>query len=305
MGLIALILIFPTVGFGIVRLRTTVPHPPPAAFAGIKPQIALAKSPQRIYLISGQFTQLSLALGQFAFIQSFSTLRSISLCIVDAVLTAPTVAGLMGFVLMIQIISTGLIGIRAWLEQHIAKREAASGEKLGAAESGELTRKDPPPPLDLAKSRPLLVQRKTEDLEGFEDGAISAPFNVRKEGDVLSPHDDVLEGTRPTYKFFPSERNVIREDYNGRASSDIFDPLDSPRPPIINPGPKTAGVTTADLFPPPPNPPQLTQTSRDSSYSQPFAGNRPSRDAFMGFDGPDGFGRGPGGTVKDRDRRGH
>lgn len=194
-GLMTFILILPTVGFGFVRLRTTLPHPPPSTFAGIKAPIALAKTPSRMYLISGIFTQLLLALGQFAFIQGFSTLRSISLCAVDAVLTSPVIAGLMSVVLMIQISATALVGVRAWLEQHIAKREAAGTVRTTAKESDEAVtrqsftfdKKDMPLRPDLAPSRPAFFQRKTEDLKGVEDRGISSPFNFRKEGSFSSP----------------------------------------------------------------------------------------------------------------------
>lgn len=191
-----MILLFPAVAFSIMRLRTTVPHPSPAAFAGIKAPVALAKTPQRIYLISGILTQFVLGLGQFAFLQGFSTLRSISLCIVDAVLTSNAVAGLMSFVLMIQISATALIGIRAWLEQHIAKREAAaenvSTSRKSSIQSFGLDRKDPPPPLTLSE-KPQLIQRKTEELRGFEDDEIGTPFNVRKEGSIVSPIEPATE----------------------------------------------------------------------------------------------------------------
>ncbi|KAH7343120.1 hypothetical protein BKA66DRAFT_543869 [Pyrenochaeta sp. MPI-SDFR-AT-0127] len=312
-GLVSFIIIFPLIASSFLRLRTTLPHPSPATFAGVKPQLALAKTPQRIYLVSGGLTQLGLALGQFAFIQGFSTIRSISLCIADAVLNAPAVAGLMGFVLMIQISATGLVGIRAWLEQHIAKKEAAGVEKLTAVESGDglrkdsiqsfgFERKDPPPPLNLAETGPQRARRSTENLEGFEDGAISAPFNVRKEGDMLSPYEDSGAETRQMYSLFPSDGPDPGENYDGRPSSDVFDQLDSPRPLIAESGPKTVGVTTADLFPPPGLQSQISQPGRGSSYSRPFAGNRPSRDKFMGFNDEDGFGRGPGGTLRDKDR---
>ncbi|KAF2623265.1 hypothetical protein BU25DRAFT_462164 [Macroventuria anomochaeta] len=193
-GLIALILVFPTVGFTIMRLRSEALYPAPATFAGIKAPFALFKSPdQRIYIISGILIQLVFALGQLTFINGFSTLRSISLCVVDAVLTSNSVAGLMGLLLMVQITAAGMIGIRTWLEQHIAKREKAGVQRMTIVEAGAKIRKDSiatfgfdgtrsnaPPPLDL--ERPPLVQRNTEELKGFADEKISTPFNVHKEG---------------------------------------------------------------------------------------------------------------------------
>lgn len=166
----------------------------PATFSGIKAPFALFKSPdQRIYLISGVLVQLAFALGQITFINGFSTLRTISLCVVDAVLTSNSVAGLMGLLLMVQITAAGMVGIRVWLEQHIAKREKAGVQRMTVVEAGSKTRKGSittfgfgdtrskaPPPLDL--DRPSLVQRNTEELKGFADEKISTPFNVRKEG---------------------------------------------------------------------------------------------------------------------------
>jgi hypothetical protein len=124
-GLVCLALLLPAVILSIIRLRSSLPHPSSSAFAGIKGPIALVKTSRRIYLLSGILTQLLLGLGQFTFIQGFSTLRAISLCVVDAILTSTAVAGIVSFVLMIQISATALVGIRAWLEQHIAKKETA------------------------------------------------------------------------------------------------------------------------------------------------------------------------------------
>jgi hypothetical protein len=177
-----------------VRLNSKALYPVPATFVGVKAPFALFKSPdQRIYIISGILVQLSFAIGQLTFINGFSTLRSISLCVVDAVLTSNTVAGLMGLLLMVQITAAGMVGIRTWLEQHIAKREKAGVQRINIVEAGPMTRKDSiatfgfggtrsnaPPPLDL--ERPPLVQRNTEELKGFADEKISTPFNVRKEG---------------------------------------------------------------------------------------------------------------------------
>ncbi|KAF2998804.1 hypothetical protein E8E13_001143 [Curvularia kusanoi] len=193
-GLIALILMFPTVGFTIARLRSEALYPSPSTFAGIKAPIALLKSPdQKIYLISGFLIQLVFALGQITFINGFSTLRSISLCVVDAVLTSNAVVGLMGLLLMVQITAAGMVAIRTWLEQHIAKREKAGVQRTTILEAGNRTRKDSiatfgfgrtrsnaPAPLNL--DRPALQQRATGELKGFADEKISTPFNVRKAG---------------------------------------------------------------------------------------------------------------------------
>ncbi|KAL6708012.1 hypothetical protein ACN47E_003446 [Coniothyrium glycines] len=194
-GLVVSILVLPAIGFSFSRLRTTLPHPASISFTGPKGAITLARTPSRIYLFSGVLIQLVLGLGQFAFIQGFATLRSISLCVVDAVLTSSAIAGLLSFVLMLQIGATVVAGFRAWLEQHIAKRSIAHGEptvttisveaRKPSFQSYTFDRKAAPPALNL--SRPTLVQRNTDDLKGFEDGAISAPFNARREGSVSSP----------------------------------------------------------------------------------------------------------------------
>ncbi|KAF1939792.1 hypothetical protein EJ02DRAFT_513567 [Clathrospora elynae] len=205
-GLFCLLLLFPATGFSIIRLRTTLPHPPSSAFAGIKGPIALGKTPQRIYLISGILIQLSLGLGQIVFLQGFATLRAISLCVVDAVLSSTVVAGVMSVVLVIQISATAFVGIRVWLEQHIAKNLATGISSLVIAEGGggdharpdtmqtfgfETKDTPPPPPPPPAPDRtnitPQLTFRKTEELQGFEDVAISTPFNVRKDGSLTEP----------------------------------------------------------------------------------------------------------------------
>lgn len=215
-GLIALIFILPTVGFSVFRLRSEALYPLPAAFSGIKAPIALFKSPeQKTYLISGILVQLSFALGQIAFMNGFSTLRSISLCVVDAVLTSNSVAGLMGLLLMVQITAAGMVGIRTWLEQHIAKRERAGVQRTTVIEAGQGVRKDSiatfgfgntrsniPAPLNL--SRPSLSQRNTEELAGFADEKISTPYNVRKEG-VSTEDYEPSPPTRPQLSRQPSE----------------------------------------------------------------------------------------------------
>ncbi|KAF1836476.1 hypothetical protein BDW02DRAFT_238432 [Decorospora gaudefroyi] len=346
-GLVCLILLLPAVCISIVRQRTDVPHPSSSAFAGIKGPIALAKTPQRIYLISGILTQLLLGLGQFAVLQGFSTLRAISLCIVDAILTSASTAGLLSFLLMLQISATALIGIRAWLEQHVAKKEAAGVERIMTSEEREKDRvdtmgtfgfdaKDPPPARNLAVSKPRLIQRKTDELKGFEDVGISTPFNVRKEGSIsspgaspaprqgpfLSPEERVNYQERGIYNpktggytYNPAMYGTYQRasDYEQpssdpyderRPSSDLFDPLSSPRPPMIAQAPKQTNVSTQDLWPPPPPQMYMTPNAVSNNYSRPNPGPAPVRDSFMGF-GEDtglqrGLGRGPGGTIREK-----
>ena len=298
MGLVCLMFLFPAVGFSIVRLRTELPHPSPAAFAGIKGPIAVAKTPQRIYLISGISTQLLLGLGQFAFLQGFATLRAISLCVADAVLTSASVAGLVSLILMIQISATALVGIRAWLEQHIAKKEAAGITRTTTVGSSGLKRsdtmatfgfdrKDPLSVSRLITTKPKLTQRKTEELKGSEDNGISTPFNFRKEGSINEPETQDDNFLSPEERINYQERGIYNpktggytypvqsmnygdeEFYNRsttygerRPSSGVFDPLLSPRPPMAAAiGPRMTGVTVQDLWPPP-MPPSLYMTTR-------------------------------------------
>ncbi|KAI4694137.1 uncharacterized protein J4E84_002718 [Alternaria hordeiaustralica] len=298
MGLICLIFLFPAVGFSIVRLRTEIPHPSPAAFAGIKGPIAVAKTPQRIYLVSGISTQLLLGLGQFAFLQGFATLRAISLCVADAVLTSASVSGLVSIVLMIQISATALVGIRAWLEQHIAKKEAAGMTRTTTVGSSGLKRsdtmatfgfdrKDPLSVSRLITTKPKLTQRKTEELKGSEDSGIGTPFNFRKEGSIneaeaqddnfLSPEERINYQERGIYNpktggyTYPVQSmNYGDEEFYNRSttygerrpSSGVFDPLLSPRPPMAAAtGPRMTGVTVQDLWPPP-MPASLYMTTR-------------------------------------------
>jgi hypothetical protein len=268
---------------------------------------------------------------------------------------------------MVQITAAGMVGIRTWLEQHIAKREKAGIQRMTIVEAGVKTRKDSiatfgfgqtrsnaPPALDLDNARPPLMQRNTEELKGFEDDKISTPFNVRKEGadstdfeiprklrrqpsaglrenPFLSPAEQQERENRRTYDpktagyqyEYTSAIDDNTDYYNvpvgyqaqqprsGRPSSDLIDPMNSPLPPGLRTGgdsersygsggPKTQGVTMADLFPPPPPPPmdaqvQLTSRSASSSYSRPFnERGRPSSDAMRDF------GSGPGGTVRAR-----
>ncbi|KAG9198595.1 hypothetical protein G6514_009771 [Epicoccum nigrum] len=350
-GLIALLLLLPTVGFTVFRLRSEALYPVSATFAGIKAPFALLKSPdQRIYAISAILIQLSLAIGQISVTNGFATLRSISLCLIDAILTSDTVVVLTSILLMIQIFAAGMVALRTWLEQHIAKREKAGAQRITIVEAGKDTRRgsiatfgfgplrsNAPAPLDLDFKRPAFETRTTNQLT---DKKISTPFNVRKAGadnatglsfprqmnrqpstesaelrdnPFLSPDQqrDLDKRVYPkTADYQYNYRSAVddNEDYydvpggyqpqnitlrSGRASSELLNPLDSPLPraadskqsdyvaPRRGDGspPKTQGVTMADLFPPPPEPPMdpqmnLTAKSASSSYSRPFSERR-------------------------------
>ena len=193
MGLITTLLIFPTVVFSIVRLRTKVEYPPLAYFVGVKAAFGLFKTDKRAFIISGILTQLLLGLGQILAMTGFGTLRSISLCVVDAVLSSDTVFGITGVLLMTQLGTTGLLAFRSWLEQHIAKRQAAGVESVVVVEKGETTLKDSvsvsvterkrkPAFLNTKRTSLSTLRPVTEDLKGSADSKISTPFNVRKEG---------------------------------------------------------------------------------------------------------------------------
>lgn len=230
---------FPTVGSSILRLRTHLPEPPPSAFVGLGGAIATAKSPQRIYMISGVTTELSLILAQFAFSQGFASLRAISLCAVDAVLSSATVAIIVSFVLMIRVGATALAIFRAWLETHIAGQgaagikpttpilDASNADDAGDAGSQErietiatfgfdkkevfdrknsFDRKDSLFDVHPLYNKPKLVQVRTHELKGSEDDGISTPFNFKKEGSFSEPN------TREINPFLSPEEQVSYQE---------------------------------------------------------------------------------------------
>jgi hypothetical protein len=354
-GLICLILLFPAVITSIIRLRSPLPHPSSSAFAGIKGPIALAKTPQRIYLLSGILTQLLLGLAQFTFIQGFATLRAISLCIVDAFLTSSAVVGPLSGVLVIQFGALALVMIRMWLEQHVAGKEAAGVPRSHRKPSRPDTmatfgfdRKDAPPTIALDRTPRFTIQRRTDDLKGFSDVAISTPFNVRKEGSVnsqialnvpprqdhfLSPEEKTSYQTRGVYNPktggythpSPSFKYDAYDTYQpvsdiGIASTYISTYPDPHPTSASHYGQADGGLGTTSALLPPPRIPQIYQKEMSvvsSRYSQSAVGwnfqePEPVRNSFMGFGngaderGEEGrgfgqrFGRGPGGTIRER-----
>jgi hypothetical protein len=330
-------LIFPAVVFSVLRLRTQVEYPSPAYFVGVKASFALFKTDKRVFIISGILTQLLLALGQILAMSGFGTLRSISLCVVDAVLSSDTVFGMTGALLMAQLGTTGLVAFRSWLEQHIAKRKAAGIDNVVVIEKGETTFKNPVSIFTTERKRkPAFLHTKnsslstsrpvTEELIGSADSKIGVPFNVRKEGaesdfspshargisnestrnPFLSPQEQKDRDNNRAYNpktggyeyqytsaiddndFLYDEPGGFkaRSESEGRPSSELYP--SSAMPPEH---PKTANVTVADLFPPPPPQPedipiQLTTKSRTSSFSRPFG--RASIDALRDNAGPYG-----------------
>lgn len=200
-GLLAFLFFIPTVITSFMRLRTAAPIPPPSAFAGIKQLPKLLKGPHKIHLISAFFVQQTLAFGMISWIQGFSDLRSISLCVVDAILTAPAVVGLVNFVLFLQVSSMALLGLRAYFEQRIVKKEQEleKGDvTVVVEEKRDLKRNDTIKTFGFDLSfntdspeRPPLTERKTVDLLGREDSKIGWPSNVRKFGE-----EDAIPGRR-------------------------------------------------------------------------------------------------------------
>jgi hypothetical protein len=282
-GLIGLILVVPAFFFSVARLRSQVEYPPAAAFVGVTAPFALFNTEKRVYLVSGILTQLLLSLGQILVTNGFSELRSISLCLVDAVLTSEITFGIAGVFLMIQIGAGGAIFVRAWLEQHIAKRESAGVQSMANVEKGETSKGS-------IETSAYPVQTSSFDRDsktGFLNNLpskfkISSPFNVKKEGPDTNlrspvraravPDDD---GKNPfaspadpearrtynpktggyEYQFssaiddndymydIPGGRKGPTES-SGRPSSELYTPS-----PLSGSKPKTRNVTEADLFP--------------------------------------------------------
>ncbi|KAF2676878.1 hypothetical protein K458DRAFT_436943 [Lentithecium fluviatile CBS 122367] len=196
-GLIVLIITIPTIVVSLFRLRTTVPQPGPPAFINIKGVPALLKGPQKIHLYSGILVQNALGLGMFAWIQGWNDLRSISLCVVDAVLTANAVVGLTNLLLLLQISATAIFGLRHYLETRIAKMEKLEEKEPGApgtvvdygAEKlpgvhTNVKRSDTMKTFGFDnRPSPLPATRQTAELLGREDSQIGWPSQVRKFGE--------------------------------------------------------------------------------------------------------------------------
>ncbi|KAF2639454.1 hypothetical protein P280DRAFT_518874 [Massarina eburnea CBS 473.64] len=259
-GLVALLLLIPTVVTSFMRLRSTSPAPGPAAFAPkIKTFPALFKGPSKIHVIAAVLVQLSLAFAMFSWIQGFTVLRSISLCVVDAVLTAPVLVGLMNAVLFVQISSTAIFIIRQYFENRIAKREAEIAKNGNVSytendnEKGmirvntmktfgfdEKSISPSPPPSFYSQDRPGLQERNTAELLGHADSKIGWPVNARNLGE-----DDALPETHAqnTYSQGPNpfidDQMVSPSVYDSKIGgfgddrSFIFPPL--PPPPPIDP----------------------------------------------------------------------
>lgn len=271
--------------------------------------------------------QLVLVLGQLTFLDGFGTLRAISLCVLDAFFHSDSSAQTVSVLLMVQMAATASVGIRSWLEQHIAKKEAGGTQppkKPGLFNRGKtdtiatfgFDKKDAPPALDIASIRRSDFSRRTDELKGFEDNAISTPFNFRKEGSINEQEARDRDTDSNVAPFLSAEERSNYQDrgiynpktggyapyrsyadfYNNqstygerRPSSGIFDAQLSPRPPIVPDGPKTTNVSINDLFPPPMPEyermmmTQKTQKTVSSRYSRPIDGNVAVRDSYTGY----------------------
>jgi hypothetical protein len=184
----------------VQRLNTSVPIPSPSAFLGFKQIPKLVNGPEKLHFISAVFMQILLQIGTFAWAAGFSELRAISLCIVDAVLTAPTVVGGLTVILFVQVGAMSIVGLRGWLEQRIAKKEKEESEgvsgamELGASGKegkksdtmktfGFATHPGTEVQLKEVAQRPELRERNTGQLLGREDSQIGFPTNVQKIGE--------------------------------------------------------------------------------------------------------------------------
>lgn len=181
-GLISLLFVLPAAILSFMRLRTTIPIPPPSAFL-FKNQLSILKGPQKIHVIASMLVQQALTFGMISWAQGFADLRDISLCIVDAILTAPLLVGILNAVLFTQIGSTGLLLARFILERRIALNggNTSYNEKPTKRSNTMLTfgfdTPHPPNP-----TPPPLAERRTADLLGKEDAGIGRPFAPRKLG---------------------------------------------------------------------------------------------------------------------------
>jgi hypothetical protein len=195
--------------------------------------------------------------------------------------------------------------------------------------------------------RPPIASRSTEKLRGYEDVAISAPFNIRKEGSINEmpivqtpqPRQDPFLSSeeRENYEargiFNPRTRGstptLLEEnadsiiEYNAKTTAY---PVENDSSSYFNPRPLVADMPALDPYTsnypsneqdqsrPSALPIYMTQKSTASSnysYSRPFDRQREetTMDSFMGFEPvgeyegggySGGFGKGPGGTIKEK-----
>ncbi|KAF2472801.1 uncharacterized protein BDR25DRAFT_366007 [Lindgomyces ingoldianus] len=232
-GLLTFLLIPPTAILSIRRLNTTIPLPS-SSFA-FKSLLMTLKSPARIHVIPTILVQFLLQFSTLAWILGFSELRSISLCVVDAILTAPVVVGAAMALLFAQVGAMSLVGLRVWFEQRIARSpspspspstvlESRSGSGNVSAMDGSIKRSSTFQTFayrssGAAATRPQHLTRNTEELSGREDSKIGWPSNVRKFGDATPDersmsdpfHDPVQNPFSPTRRVYDEKLGFERE----------------------------------------------------------------------------------------------
>ncbi|KAJ4288941.1 hypothetical protein N0V90_011282 [Kalmusia sp. IMI 367209] len=237
-GLVAFIFLFPSVIVGFIRLRTTVPIPPPSAFL-FRNQIAAMKGPHKIHIIANILIQQTLAFGMISWIQGFSDLRSISLCVVDAVLTAPTVVGVLNLILFMQIGATSLLIARFILERRIAKNGAGEhGDVVYFEKGGKNDHKRTDTiktfGFDSSPASEPIPARRTADLLGKEDSRIGWPVDARKFGEEDPIAATVRDtSTSPNPFMNPAEQLVSPRVYNAKLGG--FEDERSPAFPVLPP----------------------------------------------------------------------
>lgn len=170
----------------MLRLNTAVPLPSSAfLFRSIARTL---KSPAKIHLIATFFITLLTSISSVAWVLGFTELRSISLCIVDATLTAPLVVGFVSIVVFVQTTAIGFVSIRIWLEQRVARSPSPLSKADLNPETG-LMRNEA---ISTAGSRrytstrsndPPRLTRGTQELTGREDSKIGWPSNSQRVGD--------------------------------------------------------------------------------------------------------------------------
>lgn len=192
------------------------------------------KGPHKIHVIANTLVQQVLAFGMIAFMQGWSDLRSMSLCIVDAFLTAPTLVGLLNILLMVQIGTNGLLLARFLLERRIVKYgggehgkvELAGGDDQFNGRKRSDTMKtfgfDPKP------DSPTL-ERRTADLLGRQDSQIGYPTGARKLGEQdAHPGARVISVASNPFVASQSQRGGYEDDRspvaNYRRPSSEIDP---------------------------------------------------------------------------------
>jgi hypothetical protein len=200
LGLLTFLLMIPALVFTWRRLNSPVPQPSPVPTT-VKASIAVFKSPAKMYAWSALFVTLVLQFSAIAWIEGFSLLRSISLCVVDAILTSTILAGILMGVLFTQIGAMSVVALRMWIERRIStvnpngntdanfvEKSGKKGKKTDTIATFGFDTRTPLPSSTPTQSlsmaaRPAMQTRNTKELLGREDSDIGRPFHVKKFGD--------------------------------------------------------------------------------------------------------------------------